>query len=166
MRELQARRGLFVTLAAIQPAFGTVAVAAMLIIVVAIPVVLTRKRNRRAVESGRPVDDTIRGSAHGLAVAGTVVHGIAKWRMITLPLAIGLGALGLVAALQVSSGFELRDFLSSNTDFVVSVERASRRIWSPSTPPSSGSMPAAPTSIATPTVSSWSVPTPSTPFAW
>ena len=116
--------GLAVTLAAIQPAFGTGAVALMLIIVVAIPVVLTRRRNRKAAASGRPVDDTIRGAAHGLTVAGTVVHGVAKWRMITLPLAISLGALGLVAALQVSSGFELRDFLSSNTDFVQSVDLA------------------------------------------
>ena len=104
----------------------------MLIIVVAIPVMLTRRRNRRAAESGHPTDDTIRGSAHGLNMAGTVVHGVAKWRRITLPVAIGLGALGLVAALQVDSGFELRDFLPSNTDFVQSVDRANEHF------PSSG----------------------------
>ncbi len=124
--------GLAVTLAAIQPALGTGAVAVMLIIVVAIPVMLTRRRNRKAVESGHPTDDTIRGSAHGLNVAGTVVHGVAKWRRITLPVAIGLGALGLVAALQVDSGFELRDFLPSNTGFVQSVDRATEHF------PSSG----------------------------
>ena len=124
--------GLAVTMAAIQPAFGTGAVAAMLIIVVAIPLVLTRRRNRKAVESGHPVDETIRGAAHGLTAAGNVVHSVAKWRRITLPAAIGLGALGLVAALQVDSGFELRDFMPSNVDFVQSTDRASEHF------PSSG----------------------------
>ena len=124
--------GLAVTLAALQPAFGTAAVATMLIIVVAIPVVLTRRRNRKAVESGHPTDETIRGAAHGLNVVGKVVHGPAKWRMITIPVAIGLGALGLVAALQVDSGFEISDLLSSRTDFVQSMDRANEHF------PSSG----------------------------
>ena len=128
--------GLAVTLAALQPAFGTGAVAAMLIIVVAIPVALTRRRNRKAIESGHPTDETIRGAAHGLTVVGNVVHGLAKWRTITIPVAIGLGALGLVAALQVDSGFEVRDFLSSRTDFVQSIDRANEHF------PSSGEGPA------------------------
>lgn len=128
--------GLAVTMAAIQPAVGTAAVAILLIIVVAIPVALARRRNRRAAESAHPVDDTIRGSAHGLTAAGAVAHGVAKWRKITLPVAIGIGALGIVAALQVDSGFEVADFLSSRTDFVQSVDRANEHF------PSSGQGPA------------------------
>ena len=167
--------GLAVTMAAIQPRIGTGAVAAMLVIVVFIPVVLTRGRNRRAADSGHPVDETIGGSAHGLTAAGTVVRGVAKWRRITLPVAIGVGAIGIVAALQVDSGFEVRDFLSSSTDFAgpsigpTSTSRRAekalrwctsrvisrtRRIWSLSTQRSSISMPAAPTLDAIAMVSS------------
>ena len=116
--------GLAVTLAAIQPAIGTFAIAGILILILVLPVALTRRRNRKAAQSGVLADDIIRGSAQGLTAAGKVVHGVAKWRRITLPIALGLGSLGVVAALQVDSGFELRDFLPSDVDFIESVDRA------------------------------------------
>jgi predicted RND superfamily exporter protein len=45
--------------------------------------------------------------------------------VIALPVAVALGALGIVAALQVGSGFAVTDFLSSGTDFAQSIDRAS-----------------------------------------
>jgi hypothetical protein len=62
--------------------------------------------------------------AHGLPAAGTFVHFLAKWRWATVPVAVVLGAFALMTALQVKSGFEITDFLSSNSDFATSVDRA------------------------------------------
>ena len=115
--------GLAVALAAVMPQFGTVAVAVVMAFFVAIPLWLTRRRNRRAVAKGRTVNDEVKGVAHGLKTAGRIVHGLAARRMITIPVVLVLGALGLVAALRVESGFELKDFLASDTGVVQSIDR-------------------------------------------
>lgn len=115
--------GLAATLAAVQPAIGTPAVAISWLLVLVIPVALTRRRNRKAVAGGRPTDDTIRGAAHGLRAAGTVVHGVARWRMVTFPAALAIGGLSLFGATQVTSGFELKDFLPSTSAVVQSIDR-------------------------------------------
>ena len=115
--------GLAVTLGAVMPNIGAGAVAIVMLLLVALPAWLTRRRNRKAVVAGRPVSDDIKGSAHGLATAGTVVRGLAAKRIITIPVVLLIGGLGLVTALSVESGFELKDFLSSDTDVVQSIER-------------------------------------------
>jgi predicted RND superfamily exporter protein len=106
------------------PAIGVAAFAIVLVALIGIPALLTRRRNHRALVQGRTLHLEYRGSAHGLRSAGTVVHGLAKWRVITIPVVLMIGAAGLFAALQVHSGFELTDFLSSDTDMVKSIELA------------------------------------------
>lgn len=114
--------GLAVTLAAVMPQIGAAAVALLIALLVAVPVWLTRRRNGRAVSRGRAVSSQLNGAAHGLKGAGSVVHGLAARRVITVPVVLIVVALGLVAALRVESGFELRDFLSSNTSVVQSID--------------------------------------------
>jgi predicted RND superfamily exporter protein len=116
--------GLAVALAAVMPAIGVAAFAIVLVALIGIPALLTRRRNHRALVQGRTLHLEYRGSAHGLRSAGSVVHGLAKWRVITIPVVLMIGAAGLFAALQVNSGFELTDFLSSDTDMVKSIELA------------------------------------------
>jgi len=115
--------GLAVALAAVMPQMGAAAVAVVIVLFVALPAGLTRRRNRRAVAKGHAVNAVVHGAAHGLTSAGSVVHGLAAWRRITIPVVLALGAVGLFTALQVESGFELRDFLSSDTSVVQSIDR-------------------------------------------
>jgi predicted RND superfamily exporter protein len=116
--------GLAVALGAVMTAVGIAALVVVLLTLVVGPALLTRWRNRRAARVGRAIQNQQRGVAHGLPAAGTFVHFLATWRWVTVPVALVLGALALVAALQVKSGFEISDFLSSNSDFATSIDRA------------------------------------------
>ena len=116
--------GLAVALGAVMPAIGVGAFVAIVLIAIAGPALLTRSRNRRAVRRGREVRPPHRGAAHGLRLAGTLVHGLAKHRFVTIPVVFVIGLGGLWTAFQVQSGFEITDFLSADTDFVRSIERA------------------------------------------
>ena len=116
--------GLAVALAAVMPAVGVAGFGLVLVALIGIPALLTRRRNRRALQAGKALQLEYRGSAHGLSSAGSFVHGLAKWRVITIPAVLVIGAAGLFTAFQVESGFELTDFLSSDTDVVKSIDLA------------------------------------------
>lgn len=115
--------GLTVALAAVMPEIGLMALGVLIITVVALPSLLTRRRNRRAAVAGKPMQPALRGAAHGLRPAGTLVAFLARWRYITLPVVLVIGLAGLMTATTVESGFEISDFLSSDTDFARSIER-------------------------------------------
>ncbi|MFQ5967375.1 MAG: MMPL family transporter [Acidimicrobiia bacterium] len=115
--------GLAVTLAVVEPQTGAIAVAVVMVLFVTLPLLLTRRRNRRAAARGRSVTDSVAGAAHGLRTAGSVVHRLASRRIITVPAVLVVGAIGLFFALRVQSGFELKDFLSTNTGVVQSIDR-------------------------------------------
>ncbi|MCP3997569.1 MAG: MMPL family transporter [bacterium] len=83
----------------------------------------TRRRNTRAADAGIAADSEIKGVGHGLHAAGYVVHFVARWRVVTFPVVVGLAALGVFGALQVRSDFSFTDFLSSDSDAVRAIER-------------------------------------------
>ena len=116
--------GLTVALAAVMPAIGLAALGVLIVTVVGIPALLTRRRNRRAAAAGKTLQPALRGAAHGLRPAGALVGFLARWRVITLPVVLVIGLAGLMTATTVESGFEISDFLSSDTDFARSIERA------------------------------------------
>ena len=124
--------GLAVALAAVMPIAGVMALLVFVSFFVLVPALVTRWRNRRAAERGRALVDGHGGHGHGLRPAGTVVHFLAKWRIVTIPVVVLIGVLGFVQASTVTSGFEIKDFLSSDTDFARSIERVSEHF------PSSG----------------------------
>jgi predicted RND superfamily exporter protein len=115
--------GLTVALGAVMPMIGTAALGVFIVLCVGLPGFVTRRRNRRAAERGRALVHGHVGSAHGLEPAGTVVHFLAKWRVVTIPVVIVIGLLGFMQATKVESGFKIEDFLSGNTDFAQSIER-------------------------------------------
>ncbi len=117
--------GLTVALTAVMPLAGAGALIAFVLLAVAFPAWATRRRNRRAALEGKATQPALRGAGHGLKAAGTLTWFVARWRRITLPVAAAVGAVALVTALGVHSGFEINDFLSSDTDFVQSIERTS-----------------------------------------
>jgi predicted RND superfamily exporter protein len=67
--------------------------------------------------------DEVKGSGHGFKAAGSVVHFLARWRVLTLPAVAVLAVVGLIGAFQVEKGFEVKDFFSSKTDFVSSLDK-------------------------------------------
>jgi predicted RND superfamily exporter protein len=115
--------GLAVALAAVMPLIGVGAVIAMMITVVTVPALATRRRNRRAAARGATSEAAVRGAGHGLRPVGGFVHLLARWRLMTIPVVLVVGLLGLFTAATVESGFALTDFLSSDTSFVQSIER-------------------------------------------
>ena len=115
--------GVVVSLTAMMAQIGAVALLIFLGLFVLVPMWLTKRRNARAADKGRPVTDEVKGAGHGFKAAGTVVHFLARWRVFTLPAVAVLAVLGLYGATQVKSQFEFSDFLSSRTDFIQSLER-------------------------------------------
>ncbi len=115
--------GLAVALSAVMPTMGAAALVTFVLLLVAAPAFLTRRRNRRAADRGAKLVHGHAGAAHGLESAGRTVHFLAKHRVITVPVVILLTVLGLAQASNVQSGFEIEDFLSTDTDFVQSIER-------------------------------------------
>jgi predicted RND superfamily exporter protein len=115
--------GTAVTMAIVFPAVGWAAFLLFLALFIYLPYRLTRRRNSNAAEAGRPLTDEVKGAGHGFKAAGSLVHFLARWRVFTLPAVAILAVLGLYGATQVESGFEIKDFFSSNTDFVVSLDK-------------------------------------------
>jgi len=115
--------GLTVALSAVMPTIGAAALVVFLGICVAVPAFATRRRNRRAASLGVALVHGHTGAAHGLASAGAAVHFLAKWRAVTIPVVAVVAVLGFVRASSVESGFEIKDFLSTDTDFAQSIDR-------------------------------------------
>lgn len=115
--------GLAVALSAVMPTIGAVCLVLYLGALIALPATATRRRNRRALISGRELVMGHNGSAHGLEAAGSVVHALAKWRAVTIPVVIAIAAIGFMQATRVESGFKIEDFLSRETSFAQSIER-------------------------------------------
>ncbi|MEA2000878.1 MAG: MMPL family transporter [Actinomycetota bacterium] len=105
------------------PTIGVVALLVYATLFIWLPFRWTRRRNKRAADKGIAPDDTIKGVGHGLHAAGYVVHFLARWRVVTIPVVVVLAVAGVWGALQVRSDFSFTDFLSSDSDAVKSFER-------------------------------------------
>ncbi len=115
--------GVVVSLTAMLAPVGAIAVLVFIGLFLFVPMWLTRRRNTRATNKGRPMTDEVKGAGHGFKAAGAVVHFVARWRVFTLPAVAILAVIGLYGASQVESKFELSDFFSSRTDFIQGLER-------------------------------------------
>jgi predicted RND superfamily exporter protein len=105
------------------PVVGVVAALVFTLLFIYVPFLWTRRRNRRDAAAGREVVDDIKGAAHGLASAGYVVHFLARWRIVTIPAVVLIALVGVWGASQVRSDFSFSDFLASDSDAVVGIER-------------------------------------------
>ncbi|MCP4964380.1 MAG: MMPL family transporter [bacterium] len=114
--------GVMVAGAVFSPIIGVVALLLYSTLFIWLPFRYTRGRNARAAEKGIAPDDSIKGVGHGLHAAGYVVHFLARWRVVTIPVVVVLAAAGLWGALQVRSDFSFTDFLASDSDTVKSFE--------------------------------------------
>ena len=116
--------GVMVTMTIVATFIGAVILlVAFLPLFVLLPYRLVRRRNQRAAEAGRALDSSIAGSGHELRAAGTVVHFLARWRVLTVPVTVGLALVGLYGFTQVEEGFEVSDFISSDTDLIRGLDK-------------------------------------------
>ncbi len=114
--------GVIVAGAVFSPIIGVVAVVVYATLFIWLPFRYTRRRNTRAADKGIAPDDRIKGVGHGLHAAGYVVHFLARWRVVTIPVVVVLAAAGVWGALQVRSDFSFTDFLASDSDAVKSIK--------------------------------------------
>ena len=115
--------GVVVAGAVAVPVAGVVAMLVFAPLFIYLPFRWTRRRNARAAEKGLELTDEVKGAGHGLKSAGHVVHFMARWRVVTIPIVVALAVVGVWGALQVRSDFSFSDFLASDSDAVRSLER-------------------------------------------
>ena len=65
-------------------------------------------------------------AANGLLVV--VVTALARWRYIVLPAALGITVLSGIFASRLEASFDVKDFFSSDADFVVSLDKTDEHI--------------------------------------
>lgn len=115
--------GVMVAMNVVFPTIGVAILAIFSVLFIYLPYRLTLRRNARAVAKGRPMSDAVKGAGHGLRAAGTIVHFLARWRVITIPVIALLAAAGVWSAFQVSSEFQLKDFLPEDSNPIVSLNK-------------------------------------------
>ena len=114
--------GVMVAGAVAFPVVGVALLVVFALVCIYLPFRWTRRRNRRAAEKGIERSDEVKGVGHGLNSAGYVVHFLARWRVVTIPVVVALDAVGVWGALQVRSDFSFTDFLASDSDAVRGIQ--------------------------------------------
>jgi predicted RND superfamily exporter protein len=123
--------GMVVTLSIVMPAIGAPMFLVVLVgLLFLLPYRLTKRRNAKAAAAGKPMTDAVKGAGHGFTAAGSIVHFLARWRVFTVPVVGVLAIAGLWAFFQVESQFEIKDFFSSKTDFVKSLDKLETHLGS------------------------------------
>ena len=114
--------GVMVSMTVVFPTIGAPLFLIFLLFFIYLPYRWTKRRNRRAAEEGRELTDEIKGAGHGFSAAGSCVHFVARWRVVTLPLVGVMFILGIFGFFLVKQEFEFSDFLPSDTDAVRSLD--------------------------------------------
>ena len=97
---------------------GAIALVVFVPLFIYLPIRLTRRTYAKAVAAGRPTGTVIKGAGHGFKAAGDVVHFLARWRVVTIPVTVALAVMGAVAFTQVGSEFSFEDFFSEDSDAI------------------------------------------------
>ncbi len=113
--------GIAVAMTVGEPMIGAVVLIVFVPLFIYLPIRRTRKIYAKAAAAGRPTGIVIKGAGHGFKAAGDVVHFLARWRVITIPITIALAIMGGVAFTQVESEFSFTDFFSEDSDAIISL---------------------------------------------
>ena len=114
--------GAMVTFSVVLPIVGFVALVLFVPLFVYLPIRMTQRSYAKAAAAGEPTGVVIKGAGHGFTAAGSIVHFLARWRVVTVPVTIALAVLGGVAFTQVESEFSFSDFFSADSDFIQSID--------------------------------------------
>lgn len=113
--------GAVVTFSVVLPVVGIAALAAFVPLFLYLPIRLTRRVYAKAAAAGRPTGMVIKGAGHGFRAAGDVVHFLARWRVVTIPITMALAVLGAIGFTQVDSEFSFEDFIAEDSDTIQSL---------------------------------------------
>jgi predicted RND superfamily exporter protein len=113
--------GVVVTFSVVLPIVGLIALVVFVPLFVYLPIRLTRRVYAKAAAAGQPTGVVIKGAGHGFKAAGDVVHFLARWRVVTIPVTIVLAVLGAIGFTQVGSEFSFEDFISEDSDVIQSI---------------------------------------------
>jgi len=116
--------GIMVTMTVVMPQIGAATFLLFIGLFVWLPYRLARRRNERAVAAGRLLVDQVRGAGHGFRAAGSAIHFVARWRVITLPFVAIVAVIGVFLFTQVERRFEFTDFLPSDGESAISLDKA------------------------------------------
>jgi len=123
--------GIVVTMTIVMPIIGAPLFLVLLVgLLFGLPYWATKRRNLKAAAAGKPMSEDITAAGHGFPAAGSVVHFLARWRVFTVPVVAVLAVVGVWAYFQVDSQFDFRDFFSSKTDFVKSLDKVETHLGS------------------------------------
>lgn len=114
--------GAVVTMSVVVPLIGVVLLVLFVPFFVYIPIRWTRRIYGKAVADGRPTTTELKGAGHGFRAAGDVVHFLARWRVVTIPVTVLLAILGVIGFTKVETEFTFSDFFSEESDFIQSIE--------------------------------------------
>ena len=115
--------GVMVAMTVAAPAIGAAALLVFIGLFVYVPYRTTKRRHAKAADRGMDVTDEIRGAGHGFVAAGSVVHFLARWRVVTLPVVAVLALGGAFLAFNVKTEFQFTDFLPSDAEAVISLDQ-------------------------------------------
>jgi predicted RND superfamily exporter protein len=113
--------GVVVAMTVGAPVIGAVALVVFVPLFIYLPIRRTRRIYAKAAAAGRPTGTVIKGAGHGFKAAGDLVHFLARWRVITIPVTVALAVMGAIAFTQVGSEFSFEDFFSEDSDAVQSI---------------------------------------------
>ncbi len=113
--------GAVVTFSVVLPIVGIVALIVFVPLFLYLPMLWTRRSYAKAAAAGRPTGTVIKGAGHGFKAAGDVVHFLARWRVVTIPVTIALAILGAIGFTQVESAFSFEDFIAEDSDTIQSI---------------------------------------------
>ena len=117
--------GIMVSMTVVMPTIGAAVFLFFLGLFIAFPYWWTKRRNVKAVAAGRQLVDEVRGAGHGFTAAGSVVHYLARWRVVTLPVVAVIAVVGAILFTQVERRFQFTDFLPEGSDAVASLDKLS-----------------------------------------
>ncbi|MFW2383368.1 MAG: MMPL family transporter, partial [Acidimicrobiales bacterium] len=117
--------GVMVSMTVVMPSIGAALFVIFIGLCLALPYRWTKRRNAKALAEERELVDEVRGAGHGFAAAGSVVHFMARWRVITLPVVAVIAVVGVILFTQVERRFQFTDFLPEGSDAVASLDKLS-----------------------------------------
>ena len=111
------------TMTIVMPSVGVGMFIVFVGLLLYLPYRVTKRRNLRAAEAGKPLTEEIKGAGHGFRAAGNVVHFLARWRVITIPAVVALAIVGAIGAFQVEEAFEIKEFFKPSSAFIQSLDK-------------------------------------------
>ena len=116
--------GVMVSMTVVMPSIGAAIFVVFSALFIWLPYRMTLRRNRKATAAGRVLIDDVRGAGHGFRAAGVVVHFLARWRVITLPVVAVIAIVGAFLFTQVERRFEFTDFLPETSEAIAGFDKA------------------------------------------